>query len=159
MKLLFCEYCQDMFKLGSGQLRSCECGCVKGRYINDREAEVSPEAVSIAISNVALEQAIEDMRWHQILTGDQAGHDDYRRAHQGRIEDVWVRPNSGPGNPRTRLLREETGSPDGSRDDQALSGDHLLQSLAEHIAARQEAAAIIRLVLGPENKEEGGEDE
>ena len=64
MKLLFCEYCHDVFKLGSDQLRSCECGRVKGRYINDREAEVSPGAISLVISNKSLEQAIADMRRH-----------------------------------------------------------------------------------------------
>src|SRR2546421_6052563 len=104
MKLLYCENCEDIFKPGFNELRTCECGRVKGRYINDGEAEVSPEAVSIAISNVSLLEAVEDMRRHQAETNDQAGRHDYYQWQNGLISYVWVRPNSGPGNPRTRLI-------------------------------------------------------
>ncbi len=151
MKLLFCEYCHDIFKPGSKSLRSCECGRVKGRYINDEEAEVSPEAISLVISNKSLVQAIADMRRHQAVTGDKAGRSAYRQAHQGRIEDAWVRPNTAPGNPHTRLLGGDADSSDGAMSDRALTGDYMMQMLEEHLAAQHEAAAIIRSVFGANN--------
>ena len=150
MKLLYCEYCQDLFTLSCTVMRSCECGRVKGRYINEREAEVSQGAISIAISNQALMQAIYDMRFHQALTGDKAGRSDYRQADHGRIEDVWVRPNTGPGNPHTRLLGDEAGT-----SDHVLPDDQTMPTLAEHVTVQQEAATIIRLVLGARNERTG----
>ncbi len=107
MKLLFCEHCHDIFKPGFGNVRTCECGRVKGRYINDDEVEVSPEAVSIAIGNKSLLQAIADMRRLQARTQDKAGRDAYLQAHKGAIGYVWVRPNTGPGNPRSRLMESD----------------------------------------------------
>lgn len=83
------------------------CGRIKGRYINDSEVEVSPEAICIAISNDDLAQAIAEMRQHQFLTDNTAGRYDYWQTHQGRIELAWVRPNSGSGNIHSRLLHEE----------------------------------------------------
>jgi predicted nucleic acid-binding Zn-ribbon protein len=106
MKLLYCEHCGDMFQPGSKDYRTCECGRVKGRYLNEREVEISPEAISIAIGNEALREAIEDMQRHLILTGGEADKADYYQPHQGLIEYAWVRPNSGPGNPRSQVLDE-----------------------------------------------------
>lgn len=111
MKLLYCEHCHDIFALSIRQLRSCECGRVKGRYIDDQQAEVSPEGIRLVISSKALPQAVEDMHRLQAETGDTAGREEYRRYGCGAIEDVWVRPNTGPGNPHMRLLYEETWQP------------------------------------------------
>ena len=151
MKLLFCEHCQDLFKIGFDTLRSCECGRIKGRYINDEEAEVSPEVVSVVIGNRSLAQAIADMRRHQAVTGDMAEYEEYRRYGYGAIDHAWVRPNSGPGNPRTRLLGGDAGSSDGAMSDRALTGDSMMPMLEEHVAAQHEAAAIIRSIFGANN--------
>ena len=107
MKLLYCEHCHDLFRIGYDSLRSCECGRVMGQYINDEEAEVSPGAVSIVIGNRSLAQAIEDMRRLQAETGDTAEYEEYRRHGFGAIDHAWVRPNTSPGNPRTRLIETE----------------------------------------------------
>ena len=147
MKLLYCDHCHDLFRIGYDSLRSCECGRVKGRYINDEEAEVSPGAISIVIGNRSLAQAIEDMRRLQAETGGTAGYEEYRKYGYGAIDHAWVRPNSGLGNPHTRLLGDEAG---GTRGDQELTDEQMIQ---------YEAAAIIRLVLGADNKDGGSEDE
>lgn len=107
MKLLYCEHCHDIFAL-SDKLRTCECGQVKGRYINDYEAEVSPGAICIAIDGYSLGQAIEDMWRHQAETANTAAKEEYYEIGNGGIACAWVRPNSGPGNPRTRLIETET---------------------------------------------------
>jgi hypothetical protein len=151
MKLLFCEYCHDIFKPGPDTLRTCACGRVKGRYINNKEAEVSAEAISIAIDNYSLAQAIADMRRHQAETGDTAAKEDYYEYGNGAIECAWVRPNTAPGNPHTRLLGGDADSSDGAMSDRALTGDSMMQMLEEHVAAQHEAAAIIRSVFGANN--------
>jgi hypothetical protein len=53
MKLLFCRKCRDVFKLIRNKNRKCKCGAVTGRYLDRRNAQVSPNAVSIALSDQA----------------------------------------------------------------------------------------------------------
>src|SRR6266480_1786511 len=84
MKLIYCQDCHDLFKL-SLTMRTCECGHVYGRYVNNQDAEVSEDAVSIVIGNTA-----------DRTSYCQPGH--------GLIELAWVRPNCGPGNPRSRVI-------------------------------------------------------
>jgi hypothetical protein len=103
MKLVYCQDCQDLFKL-SYAVRTCECGRVYGRYINNDEVEVSDDAVSIAIGNTHLRAAIEAMQIHTILTGNTAERTSYYQPEHGLIELAWVRPNCGPGNPRSRVV-------------------------------------------------------
>lgn len=106
MKLAYCTVCGDGFFLRY-ELRQCECGRVKGRYINDVEAEVSPSAVSIAIGNGSLRKAIGGARGFQETMAEkdvEPSRDAY--IEQGRIWHAWVRPNSGRGNPHTSVLEE-----------------------------------------------------
>lgn len=103
MKLLLCEKCWDVFKL-SMEMRQCSCGLVKGMYINNSQAEVTPNAVSIAIGNGSLMMSINDMRKLQKDTEDKAERHAYQAIGRGGIEYAWVRPNSGDGNPHTSLI-------------------------------------------------------
>lgn len=113
MKLLLCEHCHDIFKPGLGTFRSCQCGRVSGRYINDKEAEVSAATISIGIDGHSLAQAIADMKRHRDQTGNTASEQDYYKPGNGAINYVWVRPNTGPGNPHTRIIEgEEQGTLD-----------------------------------------------
>lgn len=103
MKLALCEKCWDVFKLAK-EMRQCKCGEVKGRYIDNMYAEVSENAVSIAIGNGSLENAIRDAR------NFKGNREDYYKDGNGRISHAWVRPNSGEGNPHTKIIQEDTPS-------------------------------------------------
>lgn len=105
MKLLLCEKCWDVFKL-TMTMRACECGKVKGRYINNSEAEVSKEAVSIAMGNGSLMNAIINMRSFHQERGDTSNRQDYYEDSNGRISHAWVRPNEGSGNPHCKVIKE-----------------------------------------------------
>lgn len=104
MKLLFCQNCEDVFKLDMKKMRYCKCGKVYGRYINSAEAEVSESAISLAIGNGSLLESIEDMRRHQQANYDKARREDYYELGQGNILFAWVRPNTGPGNPHSKII-------------------------------------------------------
>lgn len=93
MKLLFCEKCWDVFKLSS-ELRSCKCGLVKGKYINNTEAVVNGEGQSIAIGNGSLERAVLNAK---AINSDRSEY--IQKA--GMI--AWVRPHTGDGNPHTKI--------------------------------------------------------
>ena len=108
MKLVLCPKCWDVFKLAY-KMRQCECGSVKGRYIDNTFAEVTPSAVSIGIGNGALEQAIYDMQALQRATNDMADRRTYHEPGNGLIKYAWVRPNAGPGNPHTKLMEVDNG--------------------------------------------------
>lgn len=89
MKLLLCPACWDVFKLAI-RTRSCQCGAVSGRYVDNLYAEVNGKGVSLAIGNGSLFNAM--------------------RAVEGGAEraDVmcWTRPNEGPANPHTRVVKD-----------------------------------------------------
>lgn len=102
MKLLYCPYCGDVFQLRLGKLRTCECGKVKGRYINNSEAEVNKEAISLAIGNGGLMKAIVKMQQFQSDTKDKADRKEYIK--EGNLIYAWCRPNEGPGNPHTKVV-------------------------------------------------------
>lgn len=67
MKLIFCHKCWDMVKLDQSPcVRTCKCGAVAGRYLEDgHHAVVSPEAVVIGMNNYDLILAVGNKR-----TGD-----------------------------------------------------------------------------------------
>lgn len=94
MKLLFCEECWDVFKLETDGVRSCKCGKVKGHYINNQDAEVNGEGISIAIGNGSLQQAIFNSRR---VEGSRADY--ILKANL----IAWVRPHTGKGNPHTKI--------------------------------------------------------
>lgn len=106
MKLLYCKWCGDVFQLRLGKLRSCDCGKVKGQYINNSLAEVNEDAISLAIGNGALISAIGNMITTQKNSGDKADRQDYIKA--GNLIFAWCRPNEGPGNPHTKVVKKFT---------------------------------------------------
>ena len=105
MKLLLCQKCWDVFKLDY-DMRHCKCGSIKGRYIDNMMAEVSENAISLALGNGSVQQAVAEMMALQQSTNDQAPRQAYYQEGQGRILYAWARPNAGPGNPHTKLIEE-----------------------------------------------------
>jgi hypothetical protein len=105
MKLLLCENCWDVFKLDY-DMRICKCGKIKGRYINNSQAEVSKNAVSLALGNGSVQQSISNMRVHHMETNGKAERYEYYQPNNGKIEYAWVRPNEGVGNPHTKVIEE-----------------------------------------------------
>jgi len=58
MKLLLCTKCQDIFKLQNEE-RSCVCGSISGKYLNNSEAIYSGDcAIPIGFSNNSLVSAL-----------------------------------------------------------------------------------------------------
>lgn len=103
MKLLLCDQCSDVIKL-SRELRQCDCGHVKGRYLNDLQAEVNGNGYSIAFFNGSLSSAVRRLN----ATPDA----DWLSA--ALLVDDWpdtkfkaiVRPHSGLGNPNTTINKD-----------------------------------------------------
>lgn len=103
MKLIYCKKCNDLVKL-SLEIRTCECGDVQGRYINNVEAEVSENAVSVAIGNGSLRQAIQNMELFSERHGEELSRESYQNL--APIQFAWVRPNEGKGNPHTTVMKK-----------------------------------------------------
>ena len=101
MKLIFCPYCGDLFKLRF-DMKSCECGKVYGRYVDNSQAEVNKDAISVAIGNGSLHNAIAKLN---DLRGT-FSRDSY--IDMAKITHAWCRPNDGKGNPHTKIIKEET---------------------------------------------------
>ena len=95
MKLLFCYVCHDVFKLAVDEIRSCACGKVRGRYINNSEAEVNGEGYSLAIGNGSLMNALYSIK---------EGRTELRPVESEVI--CWVRPHEGPANPHTKVNKD-----------------------------------------------------
>lgn len=57
MKLFFCPCCKDLLALRK-HYRTCECGKSGGKYLDNRNAEISGEAIPIGIHNQSLGTAI-----------------------------------------------------------------------------------------------------
>lgn len=90
MKLLLCEHCQDVFKLVPDQIRTCQCGKVKGRYDWDEHFAVSNgQGISVALDNNTIRRALINYHNH--------GMNSKQDIH------AWIRPNSGEHNPRMRI--------------------------------------------------------
>ena len=104
MKLIMCPNCKDVFRLRSS-LRKCECGLIMGRYLDSRNAEVSKDAINLAIGNGSLLEAIRKMNILFKATKGQADRNAYLA--EAKINHVWVRPNSGKGNPNTKILEDK----------------------------------------------------
>jgi hypothetical protein len=111
MKLALCRDCWDVFKLDF-EMRTCKCGKCKGRYIDNTYAEVSEECVSIAIGNGSLQQAIYNSIDHSKTTKNKADRREYYEDGKGRISHAWVRPNTGVGNPHTKIIKEQEDTSD-----------------------------------------------
>lgn len=106
MKLIFCTKCFDVVKLIPRKMRSCECGNVFGRYIDDTYAEVSDTAISLAIGNGSLINAIHDMKHNDEMSHGEASRESYHEKGKGLIGYAWVRPNEGNGNPHCKVIRD-----------------------------------------------------
>lgn len=104
MKLLLCGECWDVFKLDY-EMRKCKCGKVRGHYIDNLMAEVSENAISLAMGNGSIQMAVARMMGIYQNTDGAADRREY-------IEEAsiiaWARPNDGPGNPHTTLLEAES---------------------------------------------------
>ena len=101
MKLLFCYYCHDVFKLDQDE-RTCKCGQVTGRYIDNTYAETNGKGISLAIGNGSLMSAIHNMA---IIKNEDLDRNDF--IENCKIEYAWVRPNEGNGNPHTHVKKEK----------------------------------------------------
>lgn len=100
MKLIMCENCRDIFNL-SFNMKKCSCGKVFGRYVNNRDAEISEDSLSIAIGNGSLRMAIQSLRENS----DFSRVDREEAQVLGKIHYAWVRGNSGISNPHTKTIK------------------------------------------------------
>lgn len=101
MKLIICPKCEDWVKL-TYEMRTCGCGHTKGRYVNSVEAEVSKDAISVGVGNGSFVQAL-----GRLIASVHQG----KKYSRGEYIDVcgmiaWLRPNSGEGNPHTRVIED-----------------------------------------------------
>jgi hypothetical protein len=89
MKLLYCDSCQDVFKLDY-DVRECKCGKVRGRYNEDGYTAVTNgKGRSLAIGSGSLLQAFYGVPAFE---------------YKDKITFLaWVRPNDGPQNPRSEI--------------------------------------------------------
>lgn len=106
MKLILCEKCWDVVKL-SMKPRTCECGQVAGKYLDNVTAVVTENAISLALGNGSLERAISDMRQLKKNSANNADREDYYEYGNGQISHAWVRPNEGSGNPHCKVATLE----------------------------------------------------
>ena len=59
MKLLLCKNCQDVIRLVQGEVRTCRCGKVSGKYLDDLNAIYSgEEAIPLGLANGSLVEAL-----------------------------------------------------------------------------------------------------
>ncbi len=98
MKLLLCPKCSDIFKLDC-EKRSCKCGEVTGQYLNKIDAITNGKGISLAIGSGSIANAITKLQWLE-------DKEDRRTYVNENPVICWVRPNSGSGNPHTKVVEE-----------------------------------------------------
>jgi hypothetical protein len=104
MKLMFCDNCQDVFKLATEELRRCKCGRVEGRYLVDGRGAISNgKGFCLAIGNGSIMQGIAEMEMLRKDTHDKASRQDYIK--HGAVL-AWIRPHEGPGNPHMTIVED-----------------------------------------------------
>jgi hypothetical protein len=106
VKLLLCTKCNTIFNL-KHELKSCLCGEVKGRYINNVDAEVNGKGYSLAIGNGSL--------WNAISLAEEV-EEDWRNSSgwqtwwEQRPSDTmflaWARPHADKANLHTIINPE-----------------------------------------------------
>jgi hypothetical protein len=114
MKLLYCPKCHDLFNLTSKRKKYCSCpeksGRVGGRYVTKRVdgrnikrryAEIVGNPISIVIAGSSWKEALLVMEEIRSTTDDKASREWYKRS---AYLTAWVRPNSEPGNPHTKVV-------------------------------------------------------
>ncbi len=88
MKLIFCDRCWDVFKLSTKDIRSCECGYCKGKYLPDGgRAVTNGHGIAMAFSNPSILKAIMGL---------------YKKDTTVEFK-AWIRPHSGQHNSRTTI--------------------------------------------------------
>lgn len=106
MKLVMCFACGDIFNL-TMQDKTCGCGAVTGKYLNNRDAEVTGRHTAIAMGTGSLHNAMlavhsetsdwrEDVRHEKVMNL-------YYQMKQILPTTVltWLRAESGPTNPNS----------------------------------------------------------
>ena len=104
MKVLYCIKCKSLVRLTRKHVRSCECGEVRGQYCKDGgHARISQNSstISLVIDTRSFKTIIKSMQQRQ-KDKPKSTRGDYRRI--SRLKGAYVRPNIGPGNPRSRPL-------------------------------------------------------
>ena len=108
MKLIQCLKCQDIFNLNYKE-KSCSCGKVKGRYVDESRAEVSGVHMAIAIGNGSYRNAFhaapaEQSDWRYDKRRDRVLH------LFGELTDLvptmflgWARMPDGPTNSHSKI--------------------------------------------------------
>jgi hypothetical protein len=104
MKVLYCIKCKSLVRLTRKHMRACECGEVRGQYCKDGvHARISQNSatISLVIDTPSFKPIIKRMQQRQ-KDKPNSTRDDYRRI--SRLKGAYVRPNIGPGNPRSHPL-------------------------------------------------------
>uniref|UniRef100_A0A6M3LIT8 Uncharacterized protein n=1 Tax=viral metagenome TaxID=1070528 RepID=A0A6M3LIT8_9ZZZZ len=90
MKLIYCDTCQDLFKLDY-DIRTCKCGRCKGKYnVDGRNAITNGEGFCLAIDNFSLINSLKNLLHYE-------GEYNFK---------AWVRPHIGEYNSNTRIIKE-----------------------------------------------------
>ncbi len=89
MKLIFCDRCWDVFKLSAKEIRSCECGYCRGKYLPDGgRAITNGHGVALAFTNTSVVRACREIALGGDITCD---------------IKAWARQHDGVNNPRTTI--------------------------------------------------------
>lgn len=103
MKLIYCPFCLDIFNL-SFKRKTCSCGKCYGEYVNNVQAQVSADSISLGLGNGAFNKAI--LIFYRLRsTLNQEDREFWQKTCH--INYFWVRPNEGPGNPHTHVIKEK----------------------------------------------------
>lgn len=106
MKILYCKSCKSLVRLTSKNMRWCECGKVYGQYREGgKHADVSdnPDTISVVIGTRSLHDAVKRMQRLEERK-PKSTRKDYQQIAK---LFAYVRPNYGPGNPRSHGLKGE----------------------------------------------------
>lgn len=100
MKVLFCWECGSLFSLTIRKEKTCDCGKVKGMYVNNRQAITNGKGLALGMGTGSIQTAI-----MQIACADK---DMDRRYYLDNFKVItWARPHTGPGNPNTEVVKDE----------------------------------------------------
>lgn len=99
MKVMFCANCGDIFSLTPSEVRECRCGTVKGKYNPDGHTAVTNgEGYCLGVNNHTLRDAM--LTYGKVPGVEERG---YEWQRDNLKVEVWIRPHSGPSNPRSEV--------------------------------------------------------
>lgn len=105
MKLMFCSSCNSVFNL-SYKLKSCDCGEVKGKYMDNVNAVTNGKGHTLAIGNGSLMKAVLSVELTKDLQ-DWRDIPNWKEWYNSRPGDnlflAWVRKANGPSNPHSKV--------------------------------------------------------